>query len=337
MRAVYIHGPGDVRMDTVPDPVLGEQDVMVKVSACGICGTDVTFAKLGLMRPTGEPLPLGHEVSGVITEVGARAANGFRPGMRVVLNPMNDTANVVGNGGSEGGFADMLLVRSPELGRGLYEAPDSMALERAALTEPLGVALHGVNRADPRPESKVVVVGAGPIGLGAVLWLKRRGVRSIVSVDLSATRLDYARRLGATDVIQAGREDVRARLLEIHGAGADVLTWPTLDTDIWIDMAGAPGVIPDVVAMSKFHAKLVIVAVHAQPVPVDFQTMLLKEMTVLTSVGYPSELPDVIEALTTLSDEEIAPFVSHSFPFDQFPQAFEAAKSPESAKVVVTF
>src|SRR5208283_3727238 len=116
-------------------------------------------------------------------------------GMRAIINPMGAADNVIGNGGSEGAFADYLVIRDARLGLSLFEAPAGLAYGRAALVAPLGVALHGVHRSKAGPDDKTVVFGAGPIGLGAVFWLRRRGVKSIVSVDLSDARLDVARKM----------------------------------------------------------------------------------------------------------------------------------------------
>lgn len=335
MRLVNIHGAGDIRVDEVAEPVVGPNDVLMKVAACGICGSDITFTKIGMQRPEGQPWPLGHEASGEIIQAGS-AVKDIPVGMRAIINPMGSSDNVIGNGGSEGAFADYLVIRNARLGQSVLEVPDGVPYNRAALVEPLGVALHGVNRSEAGPDSKTVVFGAGPIGLGAVFWLKRRGVKSIVSVDLSDARLDVARKMGATDVINAGREDLMQRLGEIHGASPTVQGWPSVGTDVYIDMA-AGTVAQNFIAMAKFRARLAIVGVYPTPIALDLQTALIKELTIAMSVGYPDELPVVIQTLAEVSEEEIAPYVSHTFPFDRFLEAFETAKQPTSAKVVVEF
>ena len=110
MKQVNVHGPDDVRIDEVADPAPGPRGAVVRVAACGICGSDLRYARLGgLAGPTGKPMPLGHELSGVIAAVGPEVSN-VTPGTRVVLNP-TARGNMVGNGGGEGGFAQRLLVR----------------------------------------------------------------------------------------------------------------------------------------------------------------------------------------------------------------------------------
>jgi (R,R)-butanediol dehydrogenase/meso-butanediol dehydrogenase/diacetyl reductase len=332
MRQVNIHGVDDVRVDHADTPTAGPRDIVLRVSACGICGTDLTFAKQGSTRGA-EPMPLGHEVAGVVASVGDEVA-GVRPGMRVVVNPMSTEA-VIGNGGPEGAFADLLLVREAELGRSLFEIPAGMPASMAALVEPLAVARHAVNRADPAPDAKVVVFGAGPIGLGAVIWLRRRGVRQLVVVDLNEGRLARARALGATDTVLAGQGDVIETLRTICGP-ASVLGAPAVDVDVFIDAAGAPQILSDVVNMSKLHSKLVVVAAYRASSQIDFRRMLVSELTITTSIGYPNELAQVLAELPELAAEaEI--FISHRFAFDDFLKAFDVARAGDCAKVMVEF
>lgn len=336
MRQVAIHGPDDVRVDEVPVPEPGPRDVVLRIEACGICGSDLTFARHGFLRPGGAPWPLGHEAVGTVVAAGGEAA-GMAPGARMLVNPMGEAHNVIGNGGSEGAFADYLLVRDVRLGHSLLALPADLPAGHAALAEPLGVALHGVNQADPQPDDKVVVYGAGPIGLGAVFWLRRRAVRSIVSVDLSPARLERAARLGATGIIDAGRENVAERLASIHGPGGELMGAPSVGTDIYLDMAGGPGVLPGIIAMGRFGARIVLTAVYAMPVALDLQSMLIKEISLKTAVGYPTELPEVARTLIEAPPEALAPMVSHSFPFARVTEAFAAARQPDSGKVMVLF
>lgn len=337
MRVVNIHGPNDVRVDQVPEPELtSPNDVVVKVSACGVCGTDLTFIKLGGTGTPGfgaSPMPLGHEAAGVVTQVGS-AVRGVRVGMRVIINPMG-TAHVIGNGGTEGAFADYLLVRDAELNRGLWEVPEHMPLHIAALTEPLGVARHGVNRASPGPESKCVVFGVGPIGLGAVLWLSRRGVKNIVAVDVAEWRLAQARELGASETLVAGRDDLFERLSALHGTASSVMG-PAVGTDIFFDFAGAPQVVGDVMRLAKQGATLLMVAIHPKPEAIDFSQMVVKELSILGSCGYPSEYPEVIAELAEMG-AEAERLISHRFNFDRFDDALATARSSVSAKVMVEF
>src|SRR5262249_34636338 len=179
-------------------------------------------------------------------------------GQHVVINPMM-TPSYIGSGGPEGAFTEELLVRDARIGDSLLPIPGDLPYEIAALTEPLAVALHGVNRAQAKAGDKVVVFGCGPIGLGMVLWLLDRGVSDVGAVDLSPERLERARALGARAVINPAREDVRARLLELHGA-ARVFSREAVGTDAYIDAAGAPNILNDVIRMAKYRSRFVVTA-----------------------------------------------------------------------------
>lgn len=333
MKAVNLYGPGDVRIDEIDVPRAQTNDVVLKIGACGICGTDLTFVKHGSMRGK-EPMRLGHEASGTVTEVGA-GVRGVAPGMRVAVNPMGEISNIIGNGGTEGAFAEYLLVRGAELGRHLFAVPEGVPLSIAAMAEPLAVALHGVNRSGAKAGEKVVVFGAGPIGIGAVIWLKDKGVDNIVSVDLAPERLELARRFGARAVVLAGKDNLQQVLVEVHGRES---LWgsPCAGSDVYLDMAGAPSVVPDVIAIAKPHARLVITAAYRDPVPVNFGAMLAKELIITTSVGYPNEFGQAVELLVRNPSVYDA-YISHRYPLSQFHEALKTAGSRSAAKVVIEF
>ena len=334
MRVVNIHGVDDVRLDPVDAPAPGSNDVVVKVKACGICGSDLSYIKIGgIHRRPGGVTPIGHEAAGEVISVGSNV-KGVALGQRVVINPMM-TSSYVGSGGPEGAFTEELLVRDARLGESLLPIPQDLPYDIAALTEPLAVALHGVNRAHAQPGDKVVVFGCGPIGLCMVLWLHDRGVTDVVALDLSAERLDRAKALGARAVVNPAKENVRARLVELHGS-ARVFSRESVGTDVYIDAAGAPNILSDVVGMAKFHSRMVVTAAYMKPVPLDLGAMLTTEMTITTAVGYPTEMQEVLAALPRLRDK-VRTLISHRFPFDQVIEAFGVAGTPASAKVMVDF
>jgi len=339
MRQVRIHGPADVRVDAVPVPSAGPNDVVVQIKACGICGTDLAFVAGGGVAGVGvaggvHPMPLGHEASGVIVQLG-QAVQGLSEGMRVAVNPMTADA-VIGNGGPEGAFCDYLLVRQAKLGRSIFPIPPGMSDAVAALVEPLSVARHGVSRMEARPGSNAVVYGAGPIGLGAVLWLARAGV-NVVSIDLDADRLARAKKLGAFETIQASPSvSIPERLKQIFGPARTALDEDAVNVDSFMDAAAAPHIPDQVVRMGKHGARLVLVGVHKDKVAVDFYSLLKSEMIITASIGYPVELPMVLADLATLG-EEADVLISHRYPFESFAEAFETARGGKCAKVMVEF
>ena len=335
MKLLTIHGVGDVRLDDYVLPEAGPKYVVLKMKACGICGSDLSYIKWGGMPiEPGGTTALGHEGAGEVLHVGSEVT-GLAPGDAVIVNPMATPSNV-GSGGPEGAFVDQLLIREAEKGTNLLPIPDGVPYDVAAMCEPLAVALHGVNRAQAKAGQKVVVLGCGPIGLGMVLWLADRGVEELIVVDLSDERLERARALGAKYTINPSREDLRTKVMEYHGHGADMLGRPMADTDAWLDAAGAPSIIPDAISMSKAHARIVMTAVYHGDVPVPLGQMLTSEVEITSAIGYPTEMPDVVASMTRLKDK-IASMISHHLPFESVLDGLKIAGTPQSAKVMIQF
>jgi len=321
-------------LDLVTPPDVGPKDVLIGVRACGICGSDLNYIRLGLLNLVGEsPKPLGHEAAGVVLGVG-NEVEGIEPGMHVIINPMI-ADSVIGNGSDEGAFTDSLLVRGAQLNVTLYHMPEGMDFEVAALAEPLAVSLHGVNRGQVGPGDRAVVFGVGPIGLGMVLWLKRRGVTDIVSVARSASRLERAQALGATATISAEQEDVPKRLAELHGQACTPFG-EAVGTDVFFDAAGASNIVPDIISMAKPDSRLVISAMYLKPVEINLGCFLTREMHITSAMGYPTEFPEVV-AMLAEQGEEARKMISHRMAFDDIMAALDIAVSPTCGKVMITF
>ncbi len=333
MRVLNIHGVGDVRLDPYVRPDHGPLDVVVKMKSVGICGSDLSYIKMGGIP---NPLPttaLGHEGAGEVLHVGSEV-QGISVGQPVIINPMNTPSNV-GSGGPEGAFTEELLVREARLGDSILPIPEGISYDIAAMCEPLAVAMHGVNRMNVKPGDKVVVFGCGPIGLGMVLWLVDRGVTDVVALDLAQERLDRAMALGARAALNPARIDLRAELARLHGE-VPSFNRVGVGTDAYIDAAGAPSILSDVIMMAKFQAKLVITAAYMKPIEFPVGRMLTSEMTITTAVGYPTEMPDVIAAMPRLKDK-IESIISHRLPFDRVMEGLDVAATPQSAKVMIQF
>jgi (R,R)-butanediol dehydrogenase/meso-butanediol dehydrogenase/diacetyl reductase len=248
-----------------------------------------------------------------------------------VANPMGAN-NLIGNGGPEGAFADYLLVRNVNQGGCLYEIPEGVSMPEAALTEPLAVAMHAVNQGDPKASDKVAVFGAGPIGLGAIAALRYRGVENIVAVDMSANRRAIAEKMGARGSCHP--DDALESLTE-HQGQEHLYGMPCAGTDLFIDAAGVGPVVRQVVSLAKPGARLVVVGLHREEVPIDFRSVLMRELTIVGSIGYPREFPDVLEMLASGQVDTTA-MRSHVIPFSQFDAAVKVAKNgEEAAKVLV--
>jgi 2-desacetyl-2-hydroxyethyl bacteriochlorophyllide A dehydrogenase len=341
MKSVQTSGVNSVAVVEAPRPVTGPRDALVRVRACGICGTDATFLHMGGFPKDAHlggqlrPVVLGHEPAGEVVEVGAEVA-GLKTGDRVVVNPQAAPSGIIGCGGALGGLSEYLLVEDAVVGESVAIFPDTLPFDVASLNEPMAVARHCVNRSGAGPGDKVVVFGAGPIGLGAAIWLKLRGAGSVVVADVLPARLEKALAVGADAVINSATEDVTARLTELHGQAANALGQPRPATDIYIDAAGVPAVINTTVASAKWHAKLVMVAVQKPSAAIDLGGMLRSELTLIASQGYPTEIFEVTRELAE-NQERFAKIISHRVPYGEVPHAFELALTPGAAdKVVVT-
>lgn len=335
MKMSMVTGPGKAEVLDAERPTVGPNDVLVRMRACGICGSDAFYITIGGLPPRQGHTPLGHEPAGEIAEVGAKVS-GLAVGDHVVINPMAAPSGIIGNGGPSGALADYLLIENAVRGTSLEVIPDHVPWEVAALNEPMAVARHGANRCRPKPTDKVVVFGAGPIGLGATLAFKSLGVSHVVVVDLLPGRLDKALQIGADAVINSADEDVVARLIELHGAGESMYPGKA-GTNIYLDAAGVPAVVNTALAAAQKGTTVGVVGVHKEPVPVDLINLMSNEITLLGSMGYPDEIFEVTKDLVA-NWEKYALIVSHTIPFGSVGEALELAQTPGAAdKVVVTF
>jgi threonine dehydrogenase-like Zn-dependent dehydrogenase len=327
MKQVNIHGPGKVQLDEAEKREPGPRDAVVRVAACGVCGTDVRYVRMGGLT---RPMPIGHELSGVIESTGAEVSD-LAPGTRVVLNP-TASANMIGNGGPEGGFTQHLLVRNAADGGCLFPIPDDLPMHLAALSEPLGVGMNAVDRSEVTPDDKVAVFGAGPIGLSAIATLRDRGVSDVVAIDLSPRRLELATALGARATINASEQDPWVELKRLHGE-EPLMGMPMAATDVFIEASGAGKVITDVLQSGKAESRLTVVALHEQSVNVSFLWVMMKQMTIRGAMEYPADYTDAIELL---SRWDLSPMITHRFPLERISEAIEVATDPNAGgKVMV--
>src|ERR1039458_8776467 len=217
MKAMVLEQYMKLEMTDMRVPETGANDVLVRVRACGICGSDVH----GMDGSTGRripPLIMGHEAAGEIAEIGP-AAGGWKPGDRVTFDStfycghcwhclrgevnLCDERRVFGVSCADyrrdGAFAEYIAVP----GRILYRLPDALSFEQAAMVEAVSVAVHAVARTPLEPGSAVTVVGAGMIGLLVIQVLRAAGCSQVIAIDLDGGRLEIARRLGGTPILKA--------------------------------------------------------------------------------------------------------------------------------------
>lgn len=210
MLAVRFYGIGDIRVEDVPIPIFGDNEVLVRISYAGICGSDLHIFRKGMFVQS-IPIIMGHEFSGIIQEIGSDV-KGLKSGDHVIGDPRvscnqckwckGGSYNLCTELGfigevSPGCFAEYLVMDSQKL----FKIPSSISLEKAALIEPLSVAVHIVQNSDLRFDKKIGIVGAGPIGL-LTLLLAKNFSNDITVIDLSSSRLEKAKILGANKIIK---------------------------------------------------------------------------------------------------------------------------------------
>lgn len=275
MRAAVLTDTHDLEVAEVPDPSPGPGELVLQVTACGICGSDL---KLRPSMPAG--LVMGHEFCGEIVALGTDTDAVWREGQHVTALPIFgcgrclacvagepahcEQADLVGVGGSAGGFAEYVRVHQRET----VALPESIDPALGALVEPLAVGLHAVERAHIRSGDTVLVVGAGPVGLSVITWAARSGARELVVSDPSAVRREAASQFGATRTVDPEVEPLEARY------------------DVVIECVGLPGMTDVCVRAASRHGHVVIAGVCTKPDPYVPIMAVMKELTMDFVVYY---------------------------------------------------
>lgn len=292
----------ELEITDVAMPELAAGDVLIQVKACGICGSDVH----GYDGSTGRripPLVMGHEASGVVHTVG-EGVEGFEVGDRVTFDStvycgdcyfcnrgqvnLCDDRKVLGVSCGEyrqhGAFAE--FVRVPA--RICYALPDELSFEHAAMIEAVSVAVHAVNRAEVVEGESAVVIGTGMIGLLVVQALRDAGCGQVIAVDLDEGKLDLALELGATGKINAGDEDLSARIAGMtEGRGVDIA----------VEVVGATQPLETCVQSVRKGGRVVLVGNLAPKVELSLQRVVTGEISLLGSCASNGEYPQCIEAM----------------------------------------
>ncbi|MEY4130645.1 MAG: hypothetical protein RLZZ31_769 [Actinomycetota bacterium] len=330
MKQIMLHGANDWRLDDIDEPTPGRRDALVRIAACGICGTDVSYVHMG-MTP-GHPIPLGHEMAGTIEWLGEEVSD-LSVGDRVVVCPSDVGGGPMGTGGAQGGLTPLLHVPDAANGKRLFKIPAGMSITTAALAEPLAVGMQSVNQSEAKPGEKVAVFGCGPIGLFAIATLADRGVDDVVAIDFSHARLELAKKMGAAHVFDPSECNVWAELKRVHGE-APFMFGPTPATDVYIEASGADSVIGDVLQNGRVDGRLVIVALHYRPVSTNYVNLLMKQFTVRGSMEYPERFEDAIELLER---RDLSAVISHKLSLEQFGDGLAVLEgSKDCGKVMIT-
>jgi threonine dehydrogenase-like Zn-dependent dehydrogenase len=316
-----------VYRDDVPDPVPEPGQVLVAVRSCGICGSDLHFAAHGaeVMELTEQmggggvmtldltrDVFMGHEFSAEILEAGPDTET-HPPGTMVTSIPVLLSAKgvepLVYSNSAIGGYAERMLLSAPLL----LPIPNGLDLNHAALTEPMAVGLHAVNKSNIAPGETALVIGCGPIGIAIIAALRARGVETIVASDFSPKRRELAIAMGAHQTLDAAQ-----------GSPFD-----TVKAKVVFEAVGVPGIIDDVLLRARPGTRLVVAGVCMQPDSVHPFFAIAKEINVQFVLAYtPDEFGASLRALAE-GDIDVSPVITGEVGLEGVGQAFDDLADPE--------
>jgi len=345
MRAVSLRSGRIYVRDDAPDPQPGFGQVLVEVKACGICGSDLHFAKHGARMmelgremggvPTMGETPdldleadvwMGHEFSAEVLEPGpdtvAPPAGTLVTSIPILLNATGIQPIVYSNDVA-GGYGEKMLLSAPML----VEVPNGLDAGRAALTEPMAVGLHAVNKSGIKPGEGALVLGCGPVGLAVIAALAQKGIDTIVATDLSPARRALATRMGANEVVDPVAEPA-FEAWQRAGASKPLVCFEAI---------GIPGIIDSVLKDAPHSTRLVVVGVCMEVDRINPFFGISKELNVQFCLGYdPMEFNESLRAIAE-GDIDVAPMITGRVGLDGVADAFEALGDPEQhCKILVT-
>ncbi|MFJ9179308.1 zinc-binding dehydrogenase [Streptomyces sp. NPDC102360] len=356
MRAVVLKD-GKLSLDDIPEPVPGPGEVLVKVLACGICGSDKSCAVHGPdfnrasqaafgvdMLDLDQPIVLGHEFVAEVLSYGPETQRTVPVGTRVVAMPilLREQQVMLGLAGTAtpGGYAERMVLTEALL----IPVPDGLDTETAALTEPLAVALRSLGRVDAGGEDVPLVVGCGPIGLAVITLLKARGLGPIVAADLSPERREFARRLGA-DIVVDPRErspyeawtgaavtDDPARMAPPTAVAGQLPLRPT----IGFECTGAPGVLQQLISGAPAGSRIAVAGINLGSDTIEPAQAIVKELDLRFSLYYSPQ--EFAQTLTMLAEGELdaTALITGRTGLAGVADAFERlSDSPADAKILI--
>jgi L-iditol 2-dehydrogenase len=334
MQAAVIAAPGRAVVETRDTPHAAPGEVVVQVAACGVCGTDVHLLHGGFRAHY--PLLPGHEFSGTVVEAGAGVTH-LAVGDRVVIDPniacgqcpycrrglIHFCENLTALGVDlPGGFAEYSVLPAAQA----YRVPESLSFEAAAFTEPLACCLHGLDRACIAAGDRVVLLGAGPIGLLMLQLVRLAGAATVMVSEPVATKRELAASLGADEVVDPNQDDLAARVRARTEIGADVV----------IECVGAAATVSQALTLPRRGGRVVLFGVSPKEaeVPVRPYDVFINELTLVGSYINPFTHARALELLAA-GRVRVEPLISHRLPLSRFPQALDLAGGGSAMKVIV--
>ena len=335
MKGYIYHGPGNITLEELELTSCGDNDVIVKNIAAGVCGSDVTAYKHGgesvMIFPEHE---FGHEMVSEVVEVG-KNVEGLAVGDRVYPFPIFAKGDMM-RAATIGGFSEYVHIPNYQPGMSLYKVDDAISDKVAAMIEPFTVGAHSARICDPAPGKKAIVFGAGIIGMSAAITLHYMGCEKIMVVNRSTYRLEKATALGF-ETCSPVQENLKEKALEYFGSSFS-MAGPIPDVDIYIDATGSADVIDSYMAMGKNGSVLSVVGIHHEPRAINLTGMVYSGLTIKGSPGYtPDDVAFVMDMMKS-GKYDLESLVSHTFPLDQLEEAIQtSSRSGESEKVLIVY
>lgn len=343
MKAAVLESLERLVVKDVPAPEVGDDEVLVKVAACAVCGSDIRMFHHGNPRLT-PPAIMGHEAAGVVERVG-RHVTKFRPGDRVALGgdvPCGECVFCEAGIGNNcqinyamgyqfpGSFAEYVKLNRMVVNYGpVHKVPDHVSLEEAALAEPLGCVLNALELSPIRFGDAVAIIGAGPIGCMIIEVARKMGAGKVIVVQRSRPRLELARQFGADVYICSSEEDAVARVKEeTRGLGADVI----------ITANASPEAQQTALQMAKNRGWINLfggLPKGRSTVPLDTNIIHYKELFICGSHGCMPRHHQKAVDLIADGVINVKQYISHRFTLDQAREAFAAAEGRSGMRVVI--
>ncbi|WNM23602.1 L-idonate 5-dehydrogenase [Demequina capsici] len=333
MRAIVVHGPRDVRVEQRDEPDLSPGDVRIRAAYVGICGSDLSYYRHGAVGDftLREPLVIGHEVSGTVVETASDVTTPV--GSRVTVHPatpgeskpgIEDRPNIWPNSrylGSaatwphtQGAASTTFVVRADQV----RPLPDDLPLDRAALAEPLAVAVHAVRRAGDLTGASVLVSGAGPIGQMAIAAALDAGAREVAVADVLREPLALARKLGASYGFVVGEDSL-----------------PAEEFDVVLECSGAPAALDQAIRSARRGGVVVQIGMlPGEPRPYTLSVLCQREIDLRGSFRFDGELDHAVEILA--HTPALSAAITALYTPDHAEEAFALAADPrQSCKVLI--
>jgi len=333
--ACVLHAVNDIRLDKRPTPKPGPYDVLVAVRSVGICGSDVHYWTHGRIGPfiLNAPMILGHESAGQVVAVGEKVTN-LKAGDRITMEPGVPCRRCVHcKTGKYNLCPDVIFMATPPYDGSLsnyithpadfcFKLPDHVSYDEGAMCEPLSVGVHAVSRANVSIGQNVLVTGSGPIGLMSILAAKAAGAGIIIVADIKPERLEVAKKIGATHIIDLTKTtDAVASVTEIVPGGVDAV----------IECSGATSAIALAIRGARPGGVVVLVGLGAPELTLPIVEAAVREVDIRGVFRYANAYPKAL-ALIASGSVNVNPIITHHFPFEQVQQAFNVALAGQDAE-----